>query len=815
MTLGPTGHVISGKASFATPKTIVTGPSSYATLYAPDGSSLQAAVVASDGSFSFSGLADGSYRIRVQVRADQIYAKFYPNAATLNDSGIVNVSSADVSNINLVMDTPATVQAIRSNASKMSLESVAGTPATGQIGIWTTLSSVSWKASSQDPAVSFAPANGTLTATGPAQTLQVSVGTSSLAPGTYTRAFDISDLSGQGTGVSVEIALVVDPPPPAPPKLRTDQRSIHFVGSTTAFPTKNLVLTNAGVAATNWSCRSDRATLYPASGTLAPGNSATLTAAAIVSGTSFGSTEGLLEIIPEGGDALLIPVTVTITPEPVGSNRPGGGNPAGRSGSSVSPLDTSTSGYANVPVVMGAVPGGNGTLWTSDLQMGSVANISSTSLAAPIPMTIFFTLAGSKNGAGTTAIAGSVSAAASLAAPINTSFKTPGGTGTVDVRFDLAQPIAVWSRAWTPAPNGGTYGQEVPALEASSLLNNESGIVPVLLGDIFRSNIFLVETTGSAVTATIQIKDAFGSNVGSPIVKPLAGFEMALVGNLLGSTNLESAYAVVTASGTGTLGALGSIVDTRSGDPTTILMKKRAPLTASGKLLLPVAARGPGAAGSVWRSDAWLVNASASTLSVTPSYQPADGTAAIGAIPIVLAPGAMAWLPDLIQSVFHLDTGYGSIAFTAPSGASSVYIASRMFNVSDKGTYGQGIWPVEAVHEARNGSSIALFGLERSALFRTNLGLIETAGASAKVVVSGGAKLVTYDLTPYQYLQVNDILGALGMPGGSMNKSISVKLTSGVSISAFGSIADMVTSDPTTVPGYSLGVPIGSTKNAE
>ena len=92
---------------------------------------------------------------------------------------------------------------------------------------------------------------------------------------------------------------------------------------------------------------------------------------------------------------------------------------------------------------------------------------------------------------------------------------------------------------------------------------------------MFRSNLAVVETTGNPVTYNVQIFDGAGNLLGTKAYS-LGGREVGqintVVTDVTGGTGTNDRVHLVVTGGTGKLMAVGSRIDNRSGDPSTIDM---------------------------------------------------------------------------------------------------------------------------------------------------------------------------------------------------------------------------------------------------
>ena len=128
----------------------------------------------------------------------------------------------------------------------------------------------------------------------------------------------------------------------------------------------------------------------------------------------------------------------------------------------------------------------------------------------------------------------------------------------------------------------GTAGQFFAALPANLAIGpGESSDLPGFDQDgigtagTFRSNLAVVETTGNSVTYNLQIFDGSGNLVGTKSYS-LGGREVGQINTVItdvtGGTGSNERVHLVVTGGTGKMIAVGSRIDNRTGDPSTIDM---------------------------------------------------------------------------------------------------------------------------------------------------------------------------------------------------------------------------------------------------
>jgi len=137
---------------------------------------------------------------------------------------------------------------------------------------------------------------------------------------------------------------------------------------------------------------------------------------------------------------------------------------------------------------------------------------------------------------------------------------------------------------------------------------------------------------------------------------------------------------------------------------------------------------------------------------------------------------------------------------------SSLVITGRTYDQTPGGTFGQfiqAVTPADAV--GRLDRALHILQVEDSVRYRTNVGFAEVTGKSAKVEVSVVlpdskiSRKAPLDLPANGFYQANVIQG-LGL-SNVYNVRVAVKVVSGDGkITAYGSVVDMKTQDPTFVP---------------
>jgi len=384
--------------------------------------------------------------------------------------------------------------------------------------------------------------------------------------------------------------------------------------------------------------------------------------------------------------------------------------------------------------------------------------------------------------------------------------------GVLDIRVIVgsAATTFVSSRTYA-ATSAGTYGQFVPAVPLGEFL--KAGGTPLTLiqvsqNDAFRTNIGLLEGLGAPVSGRLRVFDPLGSSLGE-FPFSLRAFEFTQLGSFLASKGITAADARIEAvvdSTTGGLSTYASVLDQRTQDPLLVSPLPAASIAASRWVLPGMADFDNGL--SNFHSDVRIFNASPFSVSATATFYPqgANSTPTIKFISI--APGEIKAYNNVLPTLFGLSGG-GAIVITTPVNAALI-VSGRTYSNDAKsgGTFGQfipAVTPVEGI--GLGDSPLQVLQLEQSINFRSNLGLNELTGNPVTVRVaavfpdSKVSPSTDVPLAPNEFRQLGSILSQLNPGVNTYNGRITVRVIAGTGrVTAYGSVVDNLTSDPTFVP---------------
>ncbi|MDQ6802933.1 MAG: hypothetical protein M3041_19180 [Acidobacteriota bacterium] len=384
--------------------------------------------------------------------------------------------------------------------------------------------------------------------------------------------------------------------------------------------------------------------------------------------------------------------------------------------------------------------------------------------------------------------------------------------GVLDIRV-LAGSVAttfVSSRTYA-ATAAGTFGQFIPAVPVGKFLKSGGGsltLTGVSQSDAFRSNIGLVEGFGAVASGRLRVFSSSGQSLGEfPFT--LQPFEFQQLGSFLASklgiTATDARIEVVVDSPTGSVTTYASVLDNKTNDPLAVSPIQTASLSAN-RYVLPGMADFANAV-SNFHSDIRIFNASPSLVNATATFYP-QGNGTPIARTVGINTGEIKVYNNVLPTLFGA-TGGGAIVITTPNNTPLV-VSGRTYSNDAKtgGTFGQfipAVTPAEGI--GLGDAPLQILQLEQSANFRSNLGVNELTGSGATIELtvttpdSKVAGVLRTDLQPNEFKQFGNVLAQV-FPGlNTYNGRIAVNVVGGSGrVTAYGSVVDNLTSDPTYVP---------------
>ena len=333
-----------------------------------------------------------------------------------------------------------------------------------------------------------------------------------------------------------------------------------------------------------------------------------------------------------------------------------------------------------------------------------------------------------------------------LADVVTTVFGGDQVTGTLQIRTRDFDKLYTAANIFNVSNPLGTYGSVIPVFRSDRALAPGQSLVLTGMrkSASTRTNIFVQETAGGNATVTVRFYAASGAELSS-LTDAVSAFRMV---RLLDRVPAGTVMARVTndPSSAGRIVAYATPVDQESGDFWSVAdWSQLLGASRSEAVVIPVAGVVRGANDTFFRTDVSISNIGTTDATGTFEYIQRDGVTF--SKPVSLKAGASVEYFDVVGSLFGAASGsLGYLIYTPDTG--SVAATSRTYaTVGNRpGTYGTGVPALPRGSSMRLGQSRQINGLEVSSVatvqsqkpasFRSNVGLVETGGATAKVRVT-------------------------------------------------------------------------------
>jgi len=399
-----------------------------------------------------------------------------------------------------------------------------------------------------------------------------------------------------------------------------------------------------------------------------------------------------------------------------------------------------------------------------------------------------------------------------------------GSNGTLEIRpLDFAGKIGsdgisfvtvASSRSYAKTANG-TLGQYVPAVPLVSFIGKVTAsnqpaslsLQQIVQNAAYRTNLGLVEGSGKEANVQITVFNASGAEVTSftQLLKP---FEHQQLNSFLatrGITLNDGRVETKVLSDTGKVLSYASVIDVVTSDPLFVTGVQAKEFSASRFVLPGVADFNNGTA--AWRTDMRVYNASNSATTATLTFFKQDDVNGIPRkIDRRIEAGEILVVNDILRQLFGIENTGGAIHVSTASNTALV-VTGRTYDQRPNGTYGQFIPAVtEADAVGVGGRTLQVQQLEESDRFRTNLGIAEVTGKPVTVEITAivpdslVAPKREITLQANQFTQITQVLRSMGLTD-VYNGRITLRVVGGEGkITAYGSMVDNLTQDPTYVP---------------
>jgi hypothetical protein len=364
------------------------------------------------------------------------------------------------------------------------------------------------------------------------------------------------------------------------------------------------------------------------------------------------------------------------------------------------------------------------------------------------------------------------------------------------------------SRTFAVAPDGGTYGQYVPAVPYTNFVAKGSviSLQQIAQSEKYHTNLGLVEGSGEPVSVQVRIFDSAGTKRGDFNVD-LTGGQHTQLNEVLKEHGIaldDGRIEVEVTKGEGKVTAYASVIDNEINAPMLV-----PPVTLDGtghsKWVVPGVA-GLTAGSGNWRTDVRIFNAGKEPVDLTLAFYSRNGGTAPSRT-TTLAAGEVRQLDSVLSSFFGVsqDSGALHVSTAAPA---LLIVTARTYNETGQGAYGQFI-PAATPEDAVSAGSrpLQILQVEESAGYRSNVGFAEVSGKAVTLEVSvfrpdhTDPVLLEVKLGPNEFRQIDSLLSTLGLDE-TFNARISVRAVDGEGrATAYLSLIDMKSGDPTYVPG--------------
>jgi hypothetical protein len=221
---------------------------------------------------------------------------------------------------------------------------------------------------------------------------------------------------------------------------------------------------------------------------------------------------------------------------------------------------------------------------------------------------------------------------------------------------------------------------------------------------------------------------------------------------------------------------------------------------------IPAAARAGGAAGSFFKTDVDIQNASGGPATYQLLWLPrdTDNSSPTGSDTFTIAAGATTRVKDVLGTAFGVPDGTDALgALAVIADRAGLLMFSRTYNESEMGTFGQAIPGFAADDLIMSGEKKRILYFTENGEFRSNIGVLNGTGSPMTIMwqryTEDGSMVdaASAGLPAWGNVQLNRVFaGEAPVEGGYIDVWTE---TEGGAFMAYGSVLDNLTSDPTTV----------------
>ncbi|HVT05360.1 MAG TPA: hypothetical protein VHL58_18505 [Thermoanaerobaculia bacterium] len=371
--------------------------------------------------------------------------------------------------------------------------------------------------------------------------------------------------------------------------------------------------------------------------------------------------------------------------------------------------------------------------------------------------------------------------ALSLADVVKNVYGADAQVGSLQIRSSAISSVAVSANIFVSDKPLGTFGTAIPIFRSDRAAGTGSQLyLPGLLRDgTHHTNLFVQETEGFQTNVHIDFLNAGGAVLGS-LDPSVDAFKLLQINNPL--PNGAVAAIVRNSGGTGKILSYATPVDELSFDTWAVAdWNAQFGSPSNQAVLIPVAGSVAGANNTFFRTDVAAINNGATAVTLKLEYYPANGPVVTKTTSLSIKQSFVS--TDIVKNFFLLNTDSVGYIIVTPQGGSAATTSRTYTTVAGSTqTFGTAVPALPLSASLPLGGKKVIAGLEDASLatisrrtgatFRTNVGLIETAGGTATVritllfadgrsLASGAVATKDFSLTPRQFLPINGIAKAI------------------------------------------------------
>jgi len=378
-------------------------------------------------------------------------------------------------------------------------------------------------------------------------------------------------------------------------------------------------------------------------------------------------------------------------------------------------LTATTATFASTRIipVAGHLPGANGTAWTTDV---SLTNRTASVVTIDL---IFRPEDGVARTRSLTLGANESTLLEDAVGPTRFSGTNPSAwLGQLEVRS--SGDVVASAHIFTQAASGGTFGSSYNGLDPA-VLSTSGSIAGLIHSGRYRSNVAFTNPSDQVASFDYTLRREDGSiTAARHLDLPPHSTRQRSIGDDV-STSQDDSRLALSWSANGPGYAVGTIIDNKSGDPTS------APTFSHGvtSLFLPIVGRTPGSNATFWSTSFAAASTSDSAGSVTLVYVDSGSGQTYLKTAAMAARGTVK--TDELNAFVGAPLGTGSLKITSTTGLVG---AVRIFNTQDDGsTFGSAVLPQNDVVRATN---VRIDGVRRDDDYRLNVAVANDDSTAAQ-----------------------------------------------------------------------------------